>query len=497
MNNKLYGNLVFELSKPGRRGYSLPKNDYQHKVAELPEALCRQTEAQLPECDELTVVRHYTNLSHNNFGVNDGFYPLGSCTMKYNPIINEEIAAMKTFAGLHPLQSADTCQHALELYYVLQEALAELTGLSEFTLNPCAGAHGELTGLMVIRAYHMNRGDERRTKVLIPDSAHGTNPASAAVCGLNVVEVKSLADGTVDVDDLKRLLAECGEEVAAMMMTNPNTLGIFEHSIPEITKLVHDCGGLMYYDGANLNPMLGACRPGDMGFDVCHINLHKTFSTPHGGGGPGSGPVGVRAGLEQFLPTPRVVMKEDEEEGISFHVETGDYEKSLGSIGNFFGNFGVMLKAYTYILSLGRENVKMVGPLATLNATYIKESLKDVYELPIDGLCKHEFVFDGLKDKSTGVTTMDVAKRLLDYGYHAPTIYFPLLFHESLMIEPTENESKETLDDFIAVMRRIAEEAKTDPDLVKTAPHDTPIGRVDDVLAAKHPVVTYRQMRYV
>ena len=495
MNNKLYGNLVFELSKPGRRGYSLPKNDYQHKVAELPEALCRQTEAQLPECDELTVVRHYTNLSHNNFGVNDGFYPLGSCTMKYNPIINEEIAAMKTFAGLHPLQSADTCQHALELYYVLQEALAELTGLSEFTLNPCAGAHGELTGLMVIRAYHMNRGDERRTKVLIPDSAHGTNPASAAVCGLNVVEVKSLADGTVDVDDLKRLLAECGEEVAAMMMTNPNTLGIFEHSIPEITKLVHDCGGLMYYDGANLNPMLGACRPGDMGFDVCHINLHKTFSTPHGGGGPGSGPVGVRAGLEQFLPTPRVVMKEDEEEGISFHVETGDYEKSLGSIGNFFGNFGVMLKAYTYILSLGRENVKMVGPLATLNATYIKESLKDVYELPIDGLCKHEFVFDGLKDKSTGVTTMDVAKRLLDYGYHAPTIYFPLLFHESLMIEPTENESKETLDDFIAVMRRIAEEAKTDPELVKTAPHNTPIGRVDDVLAAKHPIVTWRQLK--
>ena len=494
MNNKLYGNLIFELSKTGRRGYSLPKTNYQHSTSELPASLCRAKEAELPECDELTVVRHYTNLSHNNFGVNDGFYPLGSCTMKYNPIINEEIAAMKTFAGLHPLQHADTCQHALELYYVLQESLAELTGLSEFTLNPCAGAHGELTGLMVIRAYHMSRGDEKRTKVLIPDSAHGTNPASAAVCGLNVVEVKSLADGTVDVDDLKRLIAECGEEVAAMMMTNPNTLGIFEHSIPEITKLVHDCGGLMYYDGANLNPMLGACRPGDMGFDVCHINLHKTFSTPHGGGGPGSGPVGVREGLEQFLPTPRVVMQEDEENGVMFHVETGDYEKSLGSIGNFFGNFGVMLKAYTYILSLGRENIKMVGPLATLNATYIKEALKDVYELPIDGLCKHEFVFDGLKDKSTGVTTMDVAKRLLDYGYHAPTIYFPLLFHESLMIEPTENESKETLDAFIDVMRRIAEEAKNDPDLVKTAPHNTPIGRVDDVLAAKHPIVTYRQL---
>ena len=489
MNNKLYGNLIFELSKAGRKGYSLPQNSYQHTTSELPAALCRQQEAQLPECDEMTVVRHYTNLSHNNFGVNDGFYPLGSCTMKYNPIINEEIAAMKMFTGLHPLQPAETCQHALELYFRLQESLAELTGLSEFTLNPCAGAHGELTGLMVIRAYHESRGDHQRTKVIIPDSAHGTNPASAAVCGLEIVEVKSLADGTVDFDDLKRLVDLEGPNIAAMMMTNPNTLGIFEHAIPEITKLIHDAGGLMYYDGANLNPMLGACRPGDMGFDVMHINLHKTFSTPHGGGGPGSGPVGVRAGLEPFLPTPRVVFRDD-----MFRVETGDYEQSLGSIGAFFGNFGVMVKAYVYILSLGREQMKMVGPLATLNANYIKESLKDVYELPIEGLCKHEFVFDGLKDKSTGVTTMDVAKRLLDYGYHAPTIYFPLLFHESLMIEPTENESKDTIDGFIQVMRQIAEEAKTDPELVKTAPHTTPIGRVDDVLAAKHPVVTYKQM---
>ena len=489
MNNKLYGNLIFELSKAGRKGYSLPQNPYQHTTSELPAALCRQQEAQLPECDEMTVARHYTNLSHNNFGVNDGFYPLGSCTMKYNPIINEEIAAMKMFTGLHPLQPAETCQHALELYFRLQESLAELTGLSEFTLNPCAGAHGELTGLMVIRAYHESRGDHQRTKVIIPDSAHGTNPASAAVCGLEIVEVKSLADGTVDFDDLKRLVDLEGPNIAAMMMTNPNTLGIFEHAIPEITKLIHDAGGLMYYDGANLNPMLGACRPGDMGFDVMHINLHKTFSTPHGGGGPGSGPVGVRAGLEPFLPTPRVVFRDD-----MFRVETGDYEQSLGSIGAFFGNFGVMVKAYVYILSLGREQMKMVGPLATLNANYIKESLKDVYELPIEGLCKHEFVFDGLKDKSTGVTTMDVAKRLLDYGYHAPTIYFPLLFHESLMIEPTENESKDTIDGFIQVMRQIAEEAKNDPELVKTAPHTTPIGRVDDVLAAKHPVVTYKQM---
>ena len=393
---------------------------------------------------------------------------------------------MNAFASLHPLQPVETCQHALEIYYQLQSMLSELTGLSEFTLNPCAGAHGELTGLMVIRAYHNSRGDEKRTKVIIPDSAHGTNPASAAVCGLEVVEVKSLDDGTVDVEDLKTKL---GDDVACMMMTNPNTLGILEHAIPEITRLVHDCGALMYYDGANLNPMLGACRPGDMGFDVMHINLHKTFSTPHGGGGPGSGPVGVVEKLKPYLPTPRVVNCGD-----YFEVVTGDHEKSLGSIGAFFGNFGVMIKALVYILSLGRENVKMVGPLATLNATYIKERLKDDYLLPIDGLTKHEFVFDGLKDKSTEVTTMDVAKRLLDYGYHAPTIYFPLLFHESLMIEPTENESKETIDGFIDVMNKIAEEARTQPELVKTAPHTTPIGRVDDVLAAKHPITTYRQM---
>ncbi|MBQ6187151.1 MAG: aminomethyl-transferring glycine dehydrogenase subunit GcvPB [Prevotella sp.] len=486
MNNRLYGNLIFELSKEGRKGYSLPKNNYGKSFEELPEQLKRGKAAELPECDELTVMRHYTNLSHNNFGVNDGFYPLGSCTMKYNPVINEEIAAMNAFASLHPLQPVETCQHALEIYYQLQSMLSELTGLSEFTLNPCAGAHGELTGLMVIRAYHNSRGDEKRTKVIIPDSAHGTNPASAAVCGLEVVEVKSLDDGTVDVEDLKTKL---GDDVACMMMTNPNTLGIFEHAIPEITRLVHDCGALMYYDGANLNPMLGACRPGDMGFDVMHINLHKTFSTPHGGGGPGSGPVGVVEKLKPYLPTPRVVNCGD-----YFEVVTGDHEKSLGSIGAFFGNFGVMIKALVYILSLGRENVKMVGPLATLNATYIKERLKDDYLLPIEGLTKHEFVFDGLKDKSTEVTTMDVAKRLLDYGYHAPTIYFPLLFHESLMIEPTENESKETIDGFIDVMKKIAEEARTQPELVKTAPHTTPIGRVDDVLAAKHPITTYRQM---
>lgn len=481
MNNKLYGNLIFELSHEGRKGYSLPENTFGNY--ELPLCARRKTDAELPQCDELTVVRHYTNHSENNFGVNNGFYPLGSCTMKYNPIVNEETAAMPGFATLHPLQPAETCQGALEAYYNMQKALSDITGLSEFTLNPFAGAHGELTGLMIIRAYHQHNEDHKRTKVLVPDSAHGTNPASAAVCGLEVVEVKSTPDGLVDVDDLKTHL---DDTIAAMMMTNPNTLGLFESDIPEIARLVHECGALMYYDGANLNPMLGACRPGDMGFDVMHINLHKTFSTPHGGGGPGSGPVGVGKGLEQFLPRPRVV-----KDGSEYKMDT---EYAGISVGEFLGNFATMLRAYTYILSLGKENLPMVGPLATLNANYIKESLKDAYELPITGVCKHEFVFNGLKDKSTGVTTMDVAKRLLDYGYHAPTIYFPLLFHEAMMIEPTENESIDTLDCFIDVMHRIAREAAETPDIVKTAPHNTPIGRVDDVLAAKHPILTYKQM---
>ena len=462
MNNRLYGNLIFELSKEGRRGYSLPANNYRHSSKELPSALLRSKAAELPECDELTVVRHYTNHSQNNFGVNNGFYPLGSCTMKYNPIINEEVAAHPAFVGLHPLQPEKTCQGALELHRRVRKMLSALTGMSDFTLSPCAGAHGELTGLMIIRSYHESRGDNKRTRVIIPDSAHGTNPASAAVCGLEVVEVKSTPDGMVDVEHLRTLL---DDTIAGMMMTNPNTLGLFERNIPEIAALVHDCGGLMYYDGANLNPMLGVCRPGDMGFDVMHINLHKTFSTPHGGGGPGSGPVGVRKGLEQFLETV--------------------------TIGPFYGNYGVVMRAFAYLMSLGKENVKNVGPLATLNANYVKERLKDLYELPIDRTCMHEFVFDGLKDKSTGVTTMDVAKRLLDYGYHAPTIYFPLLFHESMMIEPTENESRETLDAFIDVMRTIAQEAHDNPELVKGAPHNTPIGRVDDVEAAKHPVVVF------
>ncbi|PTL33185.1 aminomethyl-transferring glycine dehydrogenase subunit GcvPB [Prevotella sp. oral taxon 376] len=480
MNNKLYGNLIFELSQKGRRGYSLPKNQFGHH--EMPADEKRSADAELPECDEMTVVRHYTNLSENNFGVNNGFYPLGSCTMKYNPTINEEICNLPAFTNLHPLQPLGTCQGALEIEYNLQQALAEISGLSDFTLNPCAGAHGELTGLMIIRSYHQARHDNKRTKVIVPDSAHGTNPASAAVCGLEIVEVKSTVDGLVDVEDLKPLL---GDDIAAIMMTNPNTLGLFETKIPEIEKLVHGCGALMYYDGANLNPMLGAARPGDMGFDVMHINLHKTFSTPHGGGGPGSGPVGVREGLEEFLPSPHVV-----KEGDKFTL----VENHFNHVGPYLGNFSVIVRAYTYILTLGYEHLKRVGPLATLNANYIKECLKDAYELPIKGLCKHEFVFNGLKDKSTGVTTMDIAKRLLDFGYHAPTIYFPLLFHEAMMIEPTENESKETIDGFIDVMHRIAKEAIETPDIVKSAPHDAPIRRVDDVLAAKNPILTYKQL---
>ena len=483
---KQYDKLIFELSREGRRGYSLPENSHsEYTLDALPEWARRTDTPMLPEVSEFDVVRHFTNLSNKNFGLDTGFYPLGSCTMKYNPKINEEMASLPGFTGLHPLQPAASVQGALQLYYNLGVSLAKLTGFSEFTINPFAGAHGELTGLMIMRQYHLKRGDTRRTKVIVPDSAHGTNPASAAVCGLEIVEVKSTARGTIDVADLRPLL---DDTIAGIMMTNPNTLGLFESEIPEIARLVHECGGLLYYDGANLNPMLGRCRPGDMGFDIMHINLHKTFSTPHGGGGPGAGPVGVREGLNAYLPGPHVHRNDDG----TFAVDFG--EDSIGSVSGFLGNFGVMVRAYTYILSLGRENVKNVGPMATLNANYIKEQLKDCYELPIEGVCKHEFVFDGLKDKSTGVTTLDVAKRLLDYGYHAPTIYFPLLFHQAIMIEPTETESKETLDDFIAIMRKVAEEAISDPEMVKSAPHTTPVRRLDETTAARKPILTYRDL---
>lgn len=464
---KYYDKLIFELSKKGRTAYSLPKGTLPCRMEkELDESLARTEPLELPEVSEVDVVRHYTALSQMNFGVDTGFYPLGSCTMKYNPKINEEIAAMQSFAALHPLQPKETAEGTERVIAELDVALAAITGMRHFTFKPCAGAHGELTGLMIIREYHLSRGDVKRTKIIVPDSAHGTNPASAAACGLEIVEVKSNADGLVDVEDLRPLL---DDTIAGIMMTNPNTLGLFEKDICRIATLVHEAGGLLYYDGANMNPLLGKVRPGDMGFDVMHLNLHKTFSTPHGGGGPGSGPVGVCEKLVPFLG-----------------VNTSGYH----------GNFGVMLRAYAYILMLGRENVKLAGPLAVLNANYIKESLKHKYKLPITSVCKHEFVFDGLindgaKEGVAGATTLDVAKRLLDYGFHAPTIYFPLLFHQALMIEPTETESKETLDDFIAVMEQIADEAAQDANILHEAPHATPISRPDETTAARNPILHY------
>ncbi len=486
MNRQLYNKLIFEYSCPGRRGYDLPYNTFPDAVTDLPAELMRSREPLLPEVDEPTVVRHYTNQSTNNFGVDTGFYPLGSCTMKYNPKINDALASDPVISHLHPSQSADTVQGALEVYYTLQKALSEIGGMAEFTLNPFAGAHGELTGLMVIHAYHDSRGDYNRTRVIVPDSAHGTNPASAAVAGYEIVEVKSLSDGTIDVDDLRDKL---DQTVAAVMMTNPNTVGMFEKNIPQIAEAVHNAGALLYYDGANLNPMLGIARPGDMGFDVMHINLHKTFSTPHGGGGPGAGPVGVRAGLEQFLPVPRVMLNADGTYSVATHSDN-----ALGRVSSWFGNYTVFIRALAYILTLGADGIAQVGPLATLNANYVMHKLKDLYLLPIAGPCKHEFVFDGLKDKSTGVTTLNVAKRLLDFGFHAPTIYFPLLFHESLMIEPTETESRETLDAFVDAMRTIATEALEHPQTVKDAPHNTPAAHCDDTEAALHPKVTYTDL---
>ena len=452
---KYYDKLIFELSESGRCGFSLRESA---REVELPDALKRNDDPLLPEVSEVDVVRHYTNLSQMNFGVDTGFYPLGSCTMKYNPKINEEIASLPAFSQTHPLMHSEGWE---EIYSKTDKALAAITGMAHFTFQPCAGAHGELTGLMLMRAYHESRGDFGRKRIIVPDSAHGTNPASAAICGLDVVVVKSKENGLVDIESLKPLL---GEDLAGIMLTNPNTLGLFEKDIKEIASLVHGCGALLYYDGANMNPLLGVVRPGDMGFDIMHLNLHKTFSTPHGGGGPGSGPVGV---CEKLVPL-------------------------LGQIRTsaFHGNSAVIVKALAYILSLGKEYIALAGKYATLNANYIKECLRDCYKLPIDSLCKHEFVFDGLLEPN-GVSTLDVAKRLLDYGYHAPTIYFPMLFHQSIMIEPTETESKQTLDEFIEVMRKIALEAKENPELLHNAPHNTPVGRPDETGAARQPILRW------
>ncbi|PKK99413.1 MAG: glycine dehydrogenase (aminomethyl-transferring) [Tenericutes bacterium HGW-Tenericutes-2] len=480
---KYYNKLIFEISKEGRQGFNLTEKNIPE--VKIPKELLRVTPAELPEVSEFDVVRHYTNVSQKNFGVETGFYPLGSCTMKYNPKINDELATLSGFANIHPLQPVETVQGLLKIYHETQRILAEISGLAAYSLNPFAGAHGELAGLMIIQAYHDKRNDSKRNKIIIPDSAHGTNPASATVCGFETVEIKSNLDGTVNLEALKAVL---NDETAGLMLTNPNTAGVFEKDIAEISRLVHEAGGLVYYDGANLNAILGKARPGDMGFDITHINLHKTFSTPHGGGGPGSGPVGVCEKLLEFLPNPIV----KEKDGFYYFEDSAD---SIGALGLFYGNASVYIRAYVYLMTFGKESMSDIGLMAVLNANYIKDSLKDIFELPIKGHCMHEFVFDGLKDQSTGVKTLDVAKRLLDYGYHAPTVYFPLIFSQSMMIEPTEVESKETLDEFINIMRVVAQEAKDNPELVKTAPHNTIVRRLDEAKAARQPIVKFRDIK--
>ncbi|MGE4320010.1 MAG: aminomethyl-transferring glycine dehydrogenase subunit GcvPB [Acholeplasmataceae bacterium] len=480
---KAYDTLIFNLSSKGRVGYHMDQSDLDDIT--LPKQLLRSSDAELPEVSELDVVRHFTNISQKNFGVENGFYPLGSCTMKYNPKLNDELANLSGFAHIHPLQPASSIQGLLKIYDDLQRMLSEITGMKAYSLNTFAGAHGELAGLMIIKAYHQKRMDDKRHIIIVPDSAHGTNPASATVCGFDVVEIKSNADGTVNIDALKEVL---NDEVAGLMLTNPNTAGVFEKDIVKISSLVHEAGGLLYYDGANLNALLGHARPGDMGFDITHLNLHKTFSTPHGGGGPGSGPVGVCESLVEFLPSPFVQKEND------LYILKNPKD-SIGHLGSFYGNTLVYLRAYVFIMSLGKEHLKDIGSYAVLNANYVQASLKDLFELPIDQFAMHEFVFDGLKDQSTGVKTLDIAKRLLDYGYHAPTIYFPLIFHQSMMIEPTESESKETLDGFIEIMRKVAIESIEDPELVKTAPHHTVVRRLDEVKAARQPVLKFRDIK--
>lgn len=481
---KEYNKLIFEVSREGRNAYTLPECDVPELDAAsmFGENNLRGTETHLPEVSEVDVIRHFTLLSNKNYGVDTGFYPLGSCTMKYNPKINEDMAALPGFTGLHPYQPEETAQGALELMYDLSEMLSEITGMEKVTLQPAAGAHGELTGLMIMKAYHENRGDNKRTKIIVPDSAHGTNPASAAVAGFDIVEIKSDEKGAVDIESLKAVL---NDEVAGLMLTNPSTLGLFEKNIKQIADLVHEAGGLLYYDGANTNAIMGKTRPGDMGFDVVHLNLHKTFSTPHGGGGPGSGPVGVKKELVEFLPVP-VIEKQGEGYVLNF-----DKPLSIGKVKSFYGNFGVIVRAYAYVLTMGADGLKKASELAVLNANYMKNKLKDYYYLPIDEVCKHEFVLGGLGQGLQEVSTLDIAKRLLDYGYHPPTIYFPLIVDSAIMIEPTETESKETLDGFIDVMIKISKEAKENPELVKSAPHNTIVRRLDEVKAARNPVLKW------
>lgn len=476
--------LIFEVSKPGRIGYSLPELDVPEVdvTSILSQGVIRTEDAELPEVSELDIMRHYTALSNRNHGVDTGFYPLGSCTMKYNPKINEAVARFPGFARVHPLQDESTVQGALEVAYDLQEHLAEITGMPQVTLQPAAGAHGEWTALMMIRAFHEANGDTQRTKVLVPDSAHGTNPASATVAGFDTVTVKSNEKGLVDLEDLK---SKVGPDTAALMLTNPNTLGLFEEDILEMAAAVHGVGGKLYYDGANLNAVMSKARPGDMGFDAVHLNLHKTFTGPHGGGGPGSGPVGVTDELAAFLPKP-VIEKVDDRFVLNY-----DVPQSIGRVKPFYGNFGIYLRAYTYIRSMGPDGLKAVTEYAVLNANYMMRRLEPYFDLPYTQHCKHEFVLSGRRQKKLGARTLDMAKRLLDFGYHPPTIYFPLNVEEAMMIEPTETESKETLDNFIEAMIQIAKEVEENPEIVQEAPHTTVIGRLDETKAARKPVLRY------
>lgn len=475
-------NLIFEISNKGARCATIRKPDV--KSAKINKKYARAEKPELPEVSEVDFARHYTALSRRAFGVDTGFYPLGSCTMKYNPKINEEVAALEGFTQIHPLQPEDSVQGALEVIETLGGYLAEITGMEGVTLQPNAGAHGEYTGLLLIKAYHAARGDSKRTKVIVPDSAHGTNPASAVMAGFEIINVPSDEEKGVDLEALKGVV---GDDTAALMLTNPTTLGLFEKNIKEISKIIHNAGGLLYYDGANLNAVMGIVRPGDMGFDVVHLNLHKTFSTPHGGGGPGSGPVGCKKELVQFLPNPAVVKTD---KGYKFDCS----KNSIGKVASYYGNFGVYVRALAYITALGAEGIKSAAEHAVLNANYLKVNIEDLYPTEKGRHCMHEFVvsMQDLKDK-TGVSAMDIAKTMIDRGYHPPTMYFPLIIHEALMFEPTETENKRTLDEVIAALREIYEEAFKDPEYMKAAPHHAQIGRPDEVKAARQPIVRYKK----
>lgn len=472
--------LLFERSRAGRGSDLLPACDVP--VVTYDQGLLRAEAPRLPEMAEVDLSRHYTELAKQTHGVNDGFYPLGSCTMKYNPRVNEEAAAQPGFTQLHPLQPVETVQGALEVIHTAEKMLCEITGMDSMTFQPAAGAHGEYTGLLLIRKYHQSRGDTARTKIIVPDSAHGTNPASATMAGFKVVSVPSNEQGGVDLDALRKAV---GPDTAGLMLTNPNTVGLFDPNILEITQIIHDAGGLCYYDGANLNAIMGHVRPGDMGFDCVHLNLHKTFSTPHGGGGPGSGPVGCKAMLAQFLPSPHV-----EEKDGKFAFATPEH--TMGQVRSFYGNFLVVVKALAYLITLGKEGIPEASAGAVLNANYLMKQLAGAYDMSYDTQCMHEFVMtlQGLAH-DTGVTAMDVAKRLLDFGMHPPTMYFPLIVHEALMVEPTETESMETLDEAARVFLDILAEAKTDAESLHHAPHDCPIGRPDEVTAARSPILRY------